>query len=138
MFKSPLVPIAEAVAPAPVRSDSPEKQPPMPSPVRSSGSRKLRQTPMNHVRESMPLFLADPSRAMGSPVALEDESLDDQDMQQIGSRPAQHAAASNRLSLLSHGGAQRVAVGQFGGFASSLWKPVDSSLTSAGSPIPEE
>lgn len=130
---------AAPVSQAATSSHGRGQQPVASSPLRASSARKSRQSPLILVRESMPLFLADPSRAMGSPLAIEEEGLDDQDMQQIlSNRLAQHTAASHRPALLAHGGPQRVAVGQFGGgFSSSLEPVAEASFSSAGSPIPE-
>lgn len=113
----------------------------------SSSSRRLSsaRTPVPMVRESMPLFVSDPSRAVGSALAVE-ESLEDQDLQQLVGGPqlavagaaAAAAAAAASSRLLSHGGPQRVAVGQLG--ANSLMlnplTPVAEGFTT--SPIPEE
>lgn len=120
-------------------SGSPPQPSAAPNPLQFSNARKSRQSPLHLVRESMPLFVADPGRAMGRPLALEEEGLDDQDLQQIiSNRLAQHAAASHRPTLLAHGGPQRVAMGQFGGVLPSSLEPVaEASYSSAGSPIPE-
>lgn len=113
----------------------------------SSARKSSRRSPINLVRESMPLFLADPSRAMGSPLALEpgEDSLDAQDMQQLsgGSRCRAAGTAGGGVGaprLLSHGAAQRVNIGAgLGGssFMSSLEPVAESSFNSAGSPSPE-
>lgn len=103
-----------------------------------SGGRRSGRTPVSMVRESIPLFLSDPSRAMGAALVVED-SLDDQDMQQLtgGALLAGQAAAAAGAAgrLLAHGGPQRVAVG-FGG---SQLNPLTSVAEGfATSPIPEE
>jgi hypothetical protein len=101
------------------------------------------------VRESIPLFLADPNRAVGGALIVED-SLDDQDMQQLvgGSHlsaaqaaalaaaggAAAAAAASSRL--LAHGGPQRVELGGFSGSRLIPLTPVAEGFVT--SPIPEE
>jgi hypothetical protein len=113
----------------------------------STARRAARRSPMNLVRESMPLFLADPSRAMGSPLALQpgEESLDDQDMQQLSAGNAYRGSSGGGYGgtrLLSHGGAQRVSLGGSGlaggsSFMSSLEPVEEASFNSAGSPIPE-
>lgn len=84
------------------------------------------------VRESMPLFVKDAMWAAGSPMAGED-SLDDQDLQQL-EEPTQAAGAAGRL--LTHGGPQRVALGGYGSSQYSMLTPVAEGFTT--SPIPEE
>lgn len=98
------------------------------------------------VRESIPLFVSDPSRAVGSALVVED-SLDDQDMQQLtgeggmsagqvaGMAAAGAAAAGLAGRLLAHGGPQRVTVG-FGGSQLNPLTPVAEGFLT--SPIPEE
>ncbi|KAF6250414.1 hypothetical protein COO60DRAFT_1705940 [Scenedesmus sp. NREL 46B-D3] len=111
----------------------------------SSARRAARHSPMSAVRESMPLFLADPSRAMGSPLALQpgEESLDDQDMQQLSAGNAYKGSSGyGGTRLLTHGGPQRVSLGGSGpaggsSFLSSLEPVEEASFTSAGSPTPE-
>lgn len=115
----------------------------------SAARRAARHSPMSLVRESMPLFLNDPSRAMGSPLALQpgDESLDDQDMQQLSAGSDYRGSSGGSYGgtrLLSHGGAQRVSLGGSGlsgggsSFQSSLAPVAEASFgSSAGSPVPE-
>jgi hypothetical protein len=115
-----------------------------------------KMSPMAVVRESMPLFVSDPTRAMGSPLRLdtEDDSLDAQDMQLL---PQTNSSTSSRSTaaamagvpegvssagvhpprLLTHGAAQRVAVGKgaAGGFLGALAPVEEASFTSCS---PEE
>lgn len=136
---SPVTSLAAYTAhPTPLSSHSPVQQPAVPSLLKSSSGPKSRQSPTPLVRESMPLFLADPSKAMGSPLSLEEEGLDDQDMQQIIGRSAQQMTASQRTSLLTRGGPQRVAVGSLSGNCFGSLEPVaEASFNSAESPSSE-
>jgi len=109
-------------------------------------SSRTGRTPVSMVRESIPLFVSDPSRAVGSALVVED-SLDDQDMQQLtgegglsagqvaGMAAAGAAAAGVAGRLLAHGGPQRVTVG-FGGSQLNPLTPVAEGFLT--SPIPEE
>ena len=118
---------------------APFSSPIMPAgPRPSPGRRRTGRTPVSMVRESIPLFLSDPSRAVGSSLMVED-SLDDQDMQQLtgGALLAGQAAAAAGAAgrLLAHGGPQRVALG----FGSSQHNPLTSVAEGfVTSPIPEE
>eukprot|EP00775_Hariotina_reticulata_P004712 gene4712-4962_t len=115
--------------------------------------RKL--SPMAVVRESMPLFVSDPTRAMGSPLRLdiEDDSLDAQDMQLLAQANTSTSSRSTGTAiagvaegvgsagahsrLLCHGAAQRVAMGRgaAGGFLGGLAPVEEASFTSCS---PEE
>lgn len=105
-------------------------------------ARRAGRTPVSAVRESIPLFMSDPSRALGSNLLVED-SLDDQDMQMLTSGTAAGAAAAAGAAgaaaaaagrLLALGGPQRVALGFSGGL--NPLTPVAEGFGT--SPIPEE
>lgn len=141
---------------APLPSDPPASDSPAAHDALDDGvppgsvGRRTRRAPGSVVRESMPLFLADPARAVGSPLSLDpSDDLHTQDMQQLADGSGWRArTAGGRARLLAHGGPQRVAAGgkdtSETGLSSACvaggWlEPVaEASYSNSGSPIPEE